>query len=70
MAFHQNTSSRGLKIAASNYMKGIDHDVLWEDDHEENPCSSDESFDSDYSDSVVCLQLFIQYNSYHQRYIV
>jgi hypothetical protein len=48
MTFHQNPSSRGLKIAASNDMNGIDHDVLWEDDHEENPSSSDESFDSDY----------------------
>jgi hypothetical protein len=29
-------------------MNGTEDDVLWEEDHEENSSSSDESVDSDY----------------------
>jgi hypothetical protein len=47
MTFHQNPSSRSLKSAVSNDMNGTEDDVLWEEDHEENSSSSDESVDSD-----------------------
>jgi hypothetical protein len=39
---------RGFKkCCVSNDVNGIEDDVLWEEDHEENSSSSDESVDSD-----------------------
>jgi hypothetical protein len=35
------------KCCVSNDMNGTEDDVLWEEDHEENSSSSDESVDSD-----------------------
>jgi hypothetical protein len=35
------------KCCVSNNMNGTEDDVLWEEDHEENSSSSDESVDSD-----------------------
>jgi hypothetical protein len=35
------------KCCVSNSMNGTEDDVLWEEDHEENSSSSDESVDSD-----------------------
>jgi hypothetical protein len=48
MTFQQNSIIRGCKkCGVLNDMNAAEYDFLWEEDHEENSSSSDESVGSD-----------------------